>query len=129
MALRKIAMDTNIAIEVLNNNAATIASLNQFDLIFLPVTVCGELLFGARNSSRVLYNLPRYEAFIADCEILNTVETVASEYSTIKKHLKESGNPIPENDIWIAAICVVYDMPLFTRDGHFKSIPGLRLLI
>lgn len=127
MALRKIALDTNIAIEVLNSNQTTIRVLEQFDSIYLPITVCGELLFGAKNSSRVQYNLPRYQSFISDCQVLDTVEPVAVDYSDIKKHLKEIGSPIPENDVWIAAVCRIYDIPLFTRDGHFSNIPLLKL--
>lgn len=50
--------------------------------------VCGELLFGAKNSNRVHYNLPRFEEFISRCQILDTVEPVATEYSDIKKYLK-----------------------------------------
>jgi tRNA(fMet)-specific endonuclease VapC len=85
------------------------------------------LLFGAKNSSRFQYNLSRFETFIAQCQILDTVEPVAAEYSDIKKYLKDTGFPIPENDIWIAAICQVYDVPLFTRDRHFGNIPALKL--
>ena len=129
MALNKIALDTNIAIEILNNNQPTIEILRQFDVIFLPITVCGELLFGVKNSSRQDYNLPRYQALIADCEVLDTIDLVAVEYANIKKHLKDIGSPIPENDIWIAAICVVFDVMLFTRDGHFANIPTLKRFI
>ncbi|WP_184176108.1 hypothetical protein [Rhabdobacter roseus] len=50
---------------------------------------------------------------------------MAAEYSDIKKYLKDIGSPIPENDIWIAAICRIYDVGLFTRDGHFSKIPAL----
>jgi tRNA(fMet)-specific endonuclease VapC len=128
MALNRVAIDTNVAIEVLNGNPLTIEALQQFDLIYLPVIVCGELLYGAKNSSRKQYNLPRYESFIADCEVLNTEEQVAEEYSSIKKHLRDIGCPIPENDIWIAAICTFNAIPLFTRDGHFEHIPVLKKL-
>jgi len=89
--------------------------------------VCGELLYGAKNSGKAYYNLPRFESFIADCQVLDTVEPVASEYFEIKKHLKVRGFPIPENDIWIAAICKVYDLPIFTRDAHFSNIPSLKI--
>ncbi|MCF2505757.1 type II toxin-antitoxin system VapC family toxin [Dyadobacter sp. CY107] len=126
MALSSVAIDTNVAIEALNGNPLTIRMLERFDLIYLPITVCGELLYGAKNSSRVHYNLPRYESFISDCEVLDTQESVAKEYSSIKKHLRDVGCSIPENDIWIAAICTFYDIPLFTRDGHFENIPVLK---
>jgi tRNA(fMet)-specific endonuclease VapC len=127
MALSKIALDTNIAIEVLNGNEPTIQVLRDFDLIYLPITVCGELLYGAKNSGRPHVNVPRFKSFISDCHVLDTVEPVAAEYSDIKKHLKEIGLPIPENDIWIAAICKVYGLALFTRDGHFSHVPALKI--
>jgi len=123
----KIALDTNIAIEVLNNNIQTINTIRQFELIYLPITVCGELLFGAKNSSRAHLNLLRFEDFISECQILDTIESVATEYSDVKKYLKDIGSPIPENDIWIAALCKVYDVPLYTRDAHFSKIPALKL--
>jgi predicted nucleic acid-binding protein len=37
------------------------------------------------------------------------------------------GKPIPEKDIWIGAAALQYNLPLFTTDGHFKEIDGLRL--
>jgi tRNA(fMet)-specific endonuclease VapC len=126
MELNKIALDTNVAIEVLNNNKLTIEVLKQFDLIYLPVTVCGEMLYGAKNSSRLQYNLPRYQSLIASCEILNTEDKIADEYSSIKKQLRDAGSPIPENDIWIAAICMFYNIPLFSHDSHFDYVLGLK---
>ena len=37
------------------------------------------------------------------------------------------GKPIPDNDIWIAAIARQFDLPgLVTRDGHFEWLPALK---
>jgi tRNA(fMet)-specific endonuclease VapC len=36
--------------------------------------------------------------------------------------LKLKGTPIPENDIWIAAIAMQFELPLVTRDKHFDKI-------
>ncbi|RLB16513.1 MAG: VapC toxin family PIN domain ribonuclease, partial [Deltaproteobacteria bacterium] len=47
------------------------------------------------------------------------------EYAKIKNALREKGRPIPENDIWIAAIAVQYNLTLVSRDDHFKRIDGL----
>jgi len=127
MALRHIAIDTNIAIELLNGNEVILKTLSHFDTIALPVTVCGELLFGAKNSRKAEINLPHYHAFIDSCEVLDVKIPTAWEYASIKLRLKETGRPIPENDIWIAAICQSYDMPFISRDGHFSYIPTLDL--
>ena len=37
------------------------------------------------------------------------------------------GRPIPENDIWIAAIALQYDLTLITRDTHFGEVDNLKV--
>ncbi len=63
--MKKVAIDTNIAVEVLNNNKETIEFLRGFDQIFVPITVSGELLFGVSNSKNMDTNLPKFRRFIA----------------------------------------------------------------
>jgi predicted nucleic acid-binding protein len=46
----------------------------------------------------------------------------------VRHELKKKGTPIPENDIWIAALCLEQDVPLLSNDGHFKNIPGLEVV-
>ncbi|TAE19587.1 MAG: type II toxin-antitoxin system VapC family toxin [Bacteroidetes bacterium] len=128
MVTDKIALDTNIAVDVLNAKTATITLLEAYNTIYLPVTVCGELLFGAKNSSKKVQNEQKYKDFIAQYEVLNVHDAVAEEYAEIRKQLKDKGNPIPENDIWIAAICKVNDVPLITHDKHFSHVEGLAII-
>jgi len=46
-----------------------------------------------------------------------------------KSKLTFSGRqPIPQNDIWIAAAAKEHDLPIATRDRHFSFVPGLRVL-
>ena len=37
----------------------------------------------------------------------------------------ETGNPIPTNDIWIAAAALSLGASLLTGDSHFEKINGL----
>ncbi|NUO00929.1 MAG: hypothetical protein HUU01_09985 [Saprospiraceae bacterium] len=46
-----VALDTNIAIDLMNGKEETLQFVKQFQTVCLPVTVCGELLFGAKNSA------------------------------------------------------------------------------
>jgi len=39
--------------------------------------------------------------------------------------LKRAGTPVPDNDLWIAALALQHDLLLITRDKHFKNIPQL----
>lgn len=97
-------------------------------MLFLPITVIGELLYGAKNSNRKEQNLPLFRQFISKCEELGINNVVAEEYATIRLALKKLGKPIPEKDIWIAAICRVNELPLMTRDKHFSNIDGLKVV-
>ena len=48
-------------------------------------------------------------------------------YGDIKNRLKEKGQPIPENDIWIAAIAQQYTLILITKDTHFDLVENLKI--
>jgi tRNA(fMet)-specific endonuclease VapC len=123
-----LALDSNIAIAILNEDARVIKQLQDVLTFFLPITVCGELLFGAKNSSRSTGNEQKCWTLIDRCEIINTNLLIAEEYAIIRKELKEKGRPIPENDIWIAAACRANQLPLATRDKHFQYIDELELV-
>ncbi|MGI4867318.1 MAG: PIN domain-containing protein [Janthinobacterium lividum] len=97
--MNSIALDTNIAVDVLNGKTSIIELLQQFEVIYLPITVSGELLFGAKNSANRLRNESRYQAFISNCILLDTNSLVAEQYAEIRLSLKQKGRPIPEDDI------------------------------
>ena len=50
---------------------------------------------------------------------------VAPYYAKIKAQLKADGHPIPENDIWIAACALAYNLTVVTADKHFAFIKGV----
>jgi len=126
--MNTIALDTNIAVDVLNGKGETIRLLEGYEILCLPVTVCGELLFGAKNSANRTKNENKYRTFIESCVILDNSSLVAEEYAEIRLALKQKGKPIPENDIWIAATCVVNGVPLMSHDKHFDNIENLQLI-
>jgi len=46
-------------------------------------------------------------------------------YGIVKDGLRRTGQPIPENDIWIAAIALQHGLTLATRDKHFQTVENL----
>lgn len=96
--------------------------LAQADEIFVPSIVLGELYFGAHKSSRAEKNLARIDEFAASSTVLDCDTDTAREYGLIKNRLREKGRPVPENDIWIAAIARQHDLVLVTRDDHFGAV-------
>ena len=124
-----VALDTNVAIALLRGNTQLLADAKvQPEDCALPVIVTGELLFGARNSGRPAENLAAYRRFVHDLHSLLFDGLAAEHYAQIRLVLKLKGRPIPENDMWIAAICRAHDVPRLTFDRHFAKVPGLALV-
>jgi len=123
-----IALDTNEAIAVLNNAGDAGQWIAAFPVVYLPVPVVGELRFGALNSRRAHENRERVEALVARCGVLNANVTTAEVYAGVRFRLKQAGKPIPENDVWIAALCVQHGLPLATSDEHFGQVDGLEVV-
>jgi len=110
----KICLDANIVIRVFRNDPLVTAFLDRYPRCFLPVPVVAELLFAAKNSARSAENLTIYLQFIDACSILGITRKTADCYSNIRLLLKRDGKPIPENDLWIAAVCMENDLTLAT---------------
>ncbi|MCX7098388.1 MAG: hypothetical protein NTV43_10860 [Methylococcales bacterium] len=59
---------------------------------------------------------------------MNINELVAEAYATTRKALKNKVKPTPENNIWIAATCIVNNIPLATFDSDFNPIDELIII-
>jgi len=94
----------------------------------LPLNALGELLYGVYRSSFREKGLKQVEEFLRICFVLEPNERTAYIYGRIKADLSQRGRPIPENDVWIAAIALEHDLPVATRDPHFSLVQGLTVL-
>ncbi len=124
----RVALDTNQAIAVLNAAANVATWITSFSEVFLPVPVVGELRFGALNSHNSDQNIVKVEQLVSRCGVLDADLETARTYAALRVALKSKGKPIPENDVWIAAICVQHSIPLASSDTHFVEVPGLALI-
>jgi tRNA(fMet)-specific endonuclease VapC len=121
----EIALDTNVVIAYFKGEVQVKEKLLALSKVYLPVPVAGELLFAAENSARRQENLALYREFIRACQVLNITRRTAAFYARIRATLKQRGRPIPENDLWIASLCVEKGLPLASRDDHFREVPEL----
>lgn len=122
----KYLFDTNIVIGYLKNDTAISEKLNNIDKLTLPIITVGEMLYGAYYSKKADKNISYYRSFFECCEILHINENTARCYAEIKSELRNSGRPIPENDIWIAAIARDNDLIIVTRDKHMIEIDFIK---
>jgi len=123
----RVLLDTNIVIALFAQEAVVQQRLAAADEVFISSIVLGELYYGAEKSSRVEANIARINTFAAGNAVLVCDTATAQFYGAIKNHLRAKGNPIPENDIWIAAIARQHQLTMVTRDGHFQAIDGLEV--
>ncbi len=125
----KYLLDTSVIIALFANDAAVKDNLEKADEIFIPCIAIGELYYGAWKSARTQENLARIDEFAADNVVLECNSGTARRYGEIKNALREKGRPIPENDVWIAAIALQHDLTVATRDTHFNEITNLKVAI
>lgn len=123
----KFLLDTNIVIALFKNDNLVINKITEVKEIFISNITVGEMYFGAYKSSKVENNIKQVDSFVASNKILNCDSTTAKHYGKIKNKLKIKGKPIPENDVWIAAIAMQYDLILVSRDKHLQEIENLSL--
>ena len=97
----------------------------QFLEIYLSATGVGELFYGAQKSTKVVENVQAISSIVENSVVLPCDAGTAFFYGSIKNDLRAKGRPIPENDIWIAAIALQRSLTLVTRDAHFAQVDGL----
>ena len=120
-----VLLDTNIIIGILAKDEAILSRLAETEAVFLPSIALGELYFGAFKSAHPNDNAERIDRLADSTAILYCDGTTALHYGRIKTSLRAKGRPIPENDIWIAAIAQQHGLTVVSRDLHFREIENL----
>ncbi len=122
----KYLLDTNIIIALFADDPFVKKHVAKAEEIFIPAIVIGELFFGAFKSGRPKANTARIENFAASNTVIACDIGSSRKYGYIKNLLHKKGQPIPENDLWIAALAMEHGLTLVSRDEHFKKINELK---
>jgi tRNA(fMet)-specific endonuclease VapC len=102
----KFPLDTNIVIALFGDDDVVKEKIGSANEVFVPNIAIGELVYGAYKSSQSRENLDRIDEFSESNVIIGSDVETARLYGEIKFGLQKKGRPIPENDIWIAAIAI-----------------------
>jgi tRNA(fMet)-specific endonuclease VapC len=121
----RFLLDTNAVIAIFANDRSAVELVQGCAECFLPAIVLGELYFGVSQSSKANDNQKRIEEFSSHMPVLVCDHETAVHYGRIKHALRKAGTPIPENDVWIAAIASQHDLTLMSNDQHFDHVQGL----
>jgi len=126
------ALDTDILVSLLKGAPDAVGKIEALqesgNQISTTIITAYELLKGAYISSRADENLAKVREALSNLRVLGLSLGAAEEASRIYKELQNRGKLIGEFDILIAGIAKFHDEPLVTRDEHFKSIRGMKLV-
>lgn len=126
----RAVLDTSVVIAYLRGDpllAPRLAELTATAL-YLPWVALGELYYGAQRARHRERSLAQVRKFLRGSVLLLPDENTSEHYGQIKAELSKAGTLIPDNDIWIAAMAREYELPLATRDRHFKLVLQLTIL-
>jgi len=120
-----VILDTNAVSAFFEGVPAVCDAIEKTEWLAVPSIVLGEYRFGISGSrlrSELEGKLARLEQLAG---ILAVDAVTALHYTAIRRELKIAGNPIPENDLWIAAVVRQYGLPLLSNDAHFDHVGGV----
>ncbi len=120
-------LDTSILIGMFAAETVVKEKLAQAREVFIPSIAVGELYYGAWKSQRHRENIAQVDELVAESAVLGCNAETARWYGEVKNALRLKGRPVPENDLWIAAIALEHDLVVATRDAHFREIDNLKV--
>jgi predicted nucleic acid-binding protein len=121
-----VILDTNAISAWAERNRTALTVIEAQPFLCLPVIVLGEFRFGLRGSRKRATLEPELEFLEQTLRILDVTRETAAVYAAVRFELKQRGKPIPENDVWIAALARQHGFPILSQDIHFDSVPGVR---
>lgn len=123
--MSRLALDTNAVSALFDGDAALLEVLDATERLALPSVVIGEYRYGLKRSRHHRQLEALLDALVADTEVLVVDAESARVYADVREGLRQRGRPLPENDVWIAALCRQHGLDLVTRDGDFAHVEGL----
>ncbi|MDM0030695.1 type II toxin-antitoxin system VapC family toxin [Variovorax sp. J22P271] len=128
MAIRFL-LDTNICIYIAKHNPPAVrARFEQLapDVLAMSAITFGELRFGAEKSQARGKALAALEQLQSAIRIAPLTEAASQHYGEIRSHLERIGQPIGNNDLWIAAHARAEGWVLVTNnEREFRRVEGL----
>lgn len=128
MAMRFL-LDTNICIYIAKHNPPAVrARFEQFtaDALAMSVITLGELRHGAEKSKARAKALAALDQLQSLIQVAPLTDRAGAHYGQIRSALERAGQPIGNNDLWIAAHARAEGWVLVTNNQReFRRVKGL----
>lgn len=123
----RVALDTNRLTDLFNGDIELAERLGICEEVWIPLIVLAEIKAGFCGGTERQRNEAMIQRLLtkATVRILLPSRETAEHYARLFVQLKRAGTPVPDNDLWIAALVLEHDLTLITRDQHFDRMPQL----
>lgn len=127
--MRPILLDTNAYTGFMCGDQEIVEVIAHAERLHLNSIVLGELLGGFAAGGREAKNRAELAHFLESprVSVLPITTSTADSYALVYVNLRQKGQPIPANDLWIAASALEHGAALLSLDAHFRHVEGLRL--
>ena len=119
-------LDTNAVSSLLSGDEELGRILPGVEGHHLPLVVVAEYQFGLLGLDRRSRLPSLFRRLEASSIVLFPDRQTADWYTSIRYELKRLGRPIPENDMWIAALARQHALEIVSLDPHFDAVDGVR---
>lgn len=123
-----MVIDTGIFIEHLrarDKQATSLYKISDNSDLFISSVSLYELYMGATTKEKE----KDVQSITEDLSVLPFTDTVAQKAAQIYHQLRLNNQMIEFRDIFIAATCIVNELPIVTLNKkHFKRVDGLKIL-
>lgn len=121
-------LDPSVIIPLVEQELDVADRVGEARSILIPGIPLGELHYGAAKSARERANAERADRYALEVGVLPCDAGTSRIYGSLRWGLRLKGKPIPDNDIWIAALAIQHGLTLATRDKkHFQHVDDLVL--
>lgn len=126
--MRPLLIDTNAYTAFLRGDHDIVEIVAHAEQLWLNSVVLGELLGGFAAGQREAKNRAELARFLDSPRvgIHPLTAATADSYALVYAALRRKGQPIPSNDLWIAASALEHGCALLSLDAHFQQVDGLR---
>lgn len=120
-------LDSRVLVLSLKKVKLVLERLARTITFYTSVVALGELYYGAEHSTNFEKNLAEVNELANSMSVLITDSETARINGRLKHEQRTVGLMLPDNDLWIAATAVQFDLTLAARDHHFTWIARLTL--
>lgn len=126
----RIVLDTDVASRLLRGTLDAELSTRLADAVLLVTFVTvGELVRGAVHAGWGARRVGVLDDWLAATPVVRGGPAVARRWGEITGAGLRAGRPLPANDAWVAACCLVHGLALATGNvRHYVSVQGLELV-